>query len=272
MTTGCSTPHFSHDGKQILCVAHVYPTCADDACNAAMADAAAKNPIKASLFENLMYRHWDHWLDGAVDHVLAIDLQTGTVRDVMVGDAWGLTGSWDVSPDGAWLVYTTKNPEKQEQTTNHELARVPLSRTGVPAADASQRELLTTNPALDQNPVVSPDGKWILYTSHQRPGFESDLLRLTLLPIEGGTPSFLAPELDQWVVEYGFFPDSNRIWFAIHDQGRISIYTTTIGAATPKKILGGATFTGITVDARGREFCTGQRDHVPARRSLDLPR
>lgn len=254
LSTGCTTARFTPDGKHLLCVSHVFAECADDACNKALNEAAESNPVKARIFETLMYRHWDSWKDGGVDHIMAIDLQTGGVRDLMFGDTWGLTGGWDVTPDGKWLVYTTKNPEKEELNTNHEVARVPLALTGAPATQPVQRELLTHNPALDQNPVVSPDGKWILYTSHQRPGFESDLFRLTLMPVDGGTPSYLGAELDQWVVEYGFFQDSKRIWFAIHDQGRISVYITTVGAETPKKVLGGASHSLITLDNEGERF------------------
>src|ERR1041385_5955627 len=53
-----SSPKWSPDGKTILFTSSVFPNCKDDACNKKRDEENEKNPVKAHVTENLLYRHW----------------------------------------------------------------------------------------------------------------------------------------------------------------------------------------------------------------------
>lgn len=248
LPSGVSSPKITRDGKRIVFLSSVYPDCADSACNKERAEAAEKNPVKAQVYDHLMYRHWDSWKDGKVDHLFVLNLEGGEIHDAMPGNTWGVTGGWSVSPDGRFVVYTSKDPDKEELTTNTDLFE--LSIDGEP----SEPRRVTSNPAMDGNPVYSPDGQWILYHSQEKPGFESDRFRLTLLPAYGGTPKTLAADLDQWIMTFGWFADSTNVWFTAYEQGREVVYVTDISGSAPRLVLGGATFTDVVLSPDNQTF------------------
>ena len=53
---------FSPDGKYLVFTSDVYPECgADDACNKKNLDADKANKVKARIYTELLYRHWNAW-------------------------------------------------------------------------------------------------------------------------------------------------------------------------------------------------------------------
>src|SRR6185437_12360592 len=46
----------------------------EDACDKAKDAAAEKNPVKAQVWDGLLYRHWDHWTGAKRTHILVADL------------------------------------------------------------------------------------------------------------------------------------------------------------------------------------------------------
>jgi len=50
---------FSPDGENLLFTSQVYPDCETEACNAARLEAERNTPVKARLYDSLLYRHWE---------------------------------------------------------------------------------------------------------------------------------------------------------------------------------------------------------------------
>jgi len=263
LSTGASAPRWSSDAGTIFFTSRVFPDCDDDKCNGRKLLEEENDPVKASVFTGLMYRHWDHWRDGRFSHVFSMPVEGGEAVDLMPGNDWGVTGGWDLALDEACLVYTTKSPEKETLTTNNDLYVAAVSDENSEACLGPQ---LTGNQAFDGTPVVSPDGKWVAYHAQQRPAFESDRFRLLVRPLfKKEEPRVLAEELDRWVIDFGWFPDASRLWFSVLDQGRISVYTVDVsGEEEAQKVVGGAYFTDIRLSPDGKSFFC-------ARQSLTSP-
>jgi dipeptidyl aminopeptidase/acylaminoacyl peptidase len=204
--------HWSPDGRWISFTSNVFPDCADDDCDRARLAAAAKDPVKAHVYDHLLFRHWTHWSDGRRSHLFVVSVQTGQTRDLTAGadydvppDERGDPGDIAWSPDSKELCYTAVTDRPEATSTNGDLFTVPAT------GGASKR--ITTNPGFDGHPTYSPDGRFIAYHSQATPEYESDLFRLMLYNRATGTSVQLAKSLDLWVDTIIWAPDSKNIYF-----------------------------------------------------------
>ena len=97
----------------------------------------------------------------------------GAKYDVPPGPFGGSEGyAW--SPDGRELAYTAKDQGRADAMVDRR------QRLHDPASGGAPTVITAANKGADQNPVYSPDGKFIAYASQARAGFESDRWRLML--------------------------------------------------------------------------------------------
>ena len=203
---------WSPDGQWIAFTSSVFPDCPDDACNRSRLDAIAKDPVKARVYDHLLFRHWTHWSDGRRSHLFVVNVENGQTRDLTAGvdydvppDERGDPGDIAWSPDSKELCYTAVTDRPEAISTNGDLFTVPAT------GGASQR--ITKNPGFDGHPAYSPDGRYIAYHSQATPEYESDLFRLMLYNRATGTSVQLAKSLDLWVDTIVWARDSKKIYF-----------------------------------------------------------
>jgi len=115
---------WSPDSRRLLFVVDVYPECSDlgdwskeDACDADKQKAADASPVKAQIWDSLLYRHWDHFTGKRRSHIAVVDADGQNLRDLTprsaVGDAetptFSLGGplgyAW--APDSHEIAYVT---------------------------------------------------------------------------------------------------------------------------------------------------------------------
>ena len=222
---------WSPDGKSILFVSEVYPDCNDDACNKQRDDEQAKSKVKAKIFTQLMFRHWNHYFDGKYSHLFVVSADGGVARDLTPGAhdvppfSLGGQDQYQFSPDGQEVAFTSNIDEVQATSTNSDVFIVPVAG-GTP-------KKITTNPGSDGTPMYSPDGKYIAYRSQLRGGYESDRFRLMLYERATGKITDLTPNFDRWVDSMAWSPDSKTIYFTAENEGEAPIYQINITAANP---------------------------------------
>ena len=256
---GASGPVWAPSGNWIAFISRVYPSCMDDACNAARQQAIAKSKVKAHVIDQLMYRHWTQYDDSTRGHLFVVapngsglhDVTPGVRYDIPPGPFGGSEG-YTFSPDGKELAYTAKDQGREDAwSTDLNVYTVPV-QGGTPVV------ITASNRGADENPVYSPDGRTILYHSQERAGFESDQRRLMIYDRTTHTTTRLAPAWDRDADSYTFSPDGHTIFIQTVDHAREKIYELpergTTWDVTPTLLISGHSNTSLSLSKDGRTF------------------
>jgi dipeptidyl aminopeptidase/acylaminoacyl peptidase len=245
LSTGASSPVWSPDGAMIAFVSEVFPEYStlpfteSDSLNKQRLNDLQNGKVKAKIVTRLLYRHWDHWVEGKRQHLFIQPFPAGQPRDLTPGDRDAVPTSptfsggidFAFSPDGKEIAYTaTPVPVEHEGwSTNYDIHIVPV-------AGGTPRQL-TTNPAADGYPRYSPDGRYIAYRAQSRPGFEADRWRLMLLDRANGTIQSLTADFDAHVASPVWTPDSKGLDFTAEEAGNAPIFHVSIHGNDVSQVL-----------------------------------
>jgi len=260
---GATGPVWSASGSLIAFTSSVYPDCSSDACNATRDSVASTNPVKAHIADQLMFRHWNAWDNGTRSHLFVVspdgsglrDLTPGVRYDVPPGPFGGSEG-YAFSPDGQEIAYTAKDAGRADAWSTDVNVYV------VPTAGGTPTVITAANKGADQNPVYTPNGRFIAYASQRRGGFESDRWRLMLYERSTKSSRELLPSWDRNADAYFFAPDMSALYVNTTDAGREKLFRFVLEQGTagsslvkprgPALLVGDHNNAGFTLSADGR--------------------
>jgi dipeptidyl aminopeptidase/acylaminoacyl peptidase len=229
----------SPDGQKIVFLSSVYPDCGpDDACNREKLDADAKSKVKARIYTSLLYRHWTEWQSRRRKHLMVVNVDGTSLKDLTPGPRevppFSLGGQDDyaISPDSTEVAFAINTDAELATSTNSDIYSVPI--------DGGDAQKITTGPAADNTPLYSPDGKFLAFRSQVRPGYESDRWRLMVLDRASGRVTNLTESLDRWVGSITWSPDSTRLFYTVEDRGRTGLQMIAVTGGGSRNIVSGA--------------------------------
>jgi dipeptidyl aminopeptidase/acylaminoacyl peptidase len=144
-----------------------------------------------AVYDDLMYRHWDSWTDYSYNHIayMVVDPSktswTGKFTDIMAGEKvhsplppFGGAESFDISPDGRFIVYASKKTENGKEFTLHTDSKLYLYDR-----ETGRTSTLNGLGGYDNHPTFSPDGKWLAFVAMPEDGYESDVNQLYIVDV-----------------------------------------------------------------------------------------
>lgn len=219
-----------------------------------------KDPVKAHVTEERLYRYWDTWLTtGEVTHLFVHELAGGTTRDLTPdGDLWfdwmDPSGQYDLSPDGRDVVFAGIRFEHDRSLIRSAIWCAPLS--GGPL-----RCLTEGHPADDLRPRWTPDGAAVVYGMQHDPEFYADRVRLMRWDRASDTHAEWLGGWDLSPVQWEFASDGTLVIEA-EQAARVRLFAWS-GAGEPRAITTDGAAAGLAVEG-GRAFFTHQTLVAPA--------
>ncbi len=244
----------SPDGKKFAVWGDIARDCLDFGCEKD-GDTSKPGPGSGREYDQLMVRHWDQW-ETPGNHsriftvVLGADGKLGTLGKAMdgnlVGDApskpfgGGEEVSWNA--DSSAVLFALRAADANEaKSTNLDIYRSSLSANEV-------TNLTKDNAGTDTTPAVSPDGKYLAWTSMARATYEADRLVLKLMEVKTGKVTALTDKWDRSVGSIAWAADSKSMLvtagdtletplFRVDLKGRVTRLTKRghIGEVVPLK-------------------------------------
>ena len=261
ISTGAGNPVWSPDGKMIAFNSDVYPECkGDENCNKTEDEKAESSKVQAKVTDRLLYRHWVEWRDRKRTHVFVVSSKGGAARDVTVGDfdappyAAASGVDYAFSPDSKEIAFL-RNPDKIEAiSTNSDIYVVSLN-------GGTAKNITVTNKGYDVSPVYTRDGKYILFRSQAREGFEADRWRIMRYDRKSGETKELTVGFDQQADEMLLTPDGKTIYFTANTRGKNPIYSVPLEPNFREKVgtfvkffRGDAFFSNLSITPDGKDF------------------
>jgi dipeptidyl aminopeptidase/acylaminoacyl peptidase len=230
-----SGPRFAPDGRTLLVTGKVDPAAPFAPPPSGDASAGPRHE------RELLFRHWDAWRDGKKNHLFAVDLASGQVRDLSPGDrdvppiALGGSCDYDVAPSGGEIAFARNDDPMVALSTSNGILTA-----AVAGGELIHERRVTRNRGCEANPRYSPDGRWLALLAMARAGYESDRRELVLVDRSGGGARSLTAELDLSAGDFAWAPDSRQLYFHAEERGRKTIWRVAVTGGAPVRITEGS--------------------------------
>ena len=246
---------FSPDGRKVIIIKSM-----------AFNEIIKKNPDDLPLatgrrVTDLMYRHWDHYVE-TIQHPFIADVnEDGTIgnmmTDILEGEpyecpmepfggieqlAWSPSSKsiaytcrkktgldYAISTDSDIFLYEVDTKETRNLCKPEGYKPVAVKPTHtMKDQKVNSEENLKNNPGYDTNPQFSPDGKHVAWQSMARDGYEADRNRLCIYTFATGEKTDVTESLDTNVDAFCWSADSKTLSFTAVWHGCTNIYHTNL--------------------------------------------
>jgi dipeptidyl aminopeptidase/acylaminoacyl peptidase len=235
---------YSPNGKMVIYTKDVY------------IDKTAKDlypdlPLTSGkIMTDLMYRHWDSWVE-SYTHIFVAEFNGEELSDdvdIMKDEPYesplkpfGGMEQITCSPDGKVIAYTCRKKKGKEYaiSTNSDIYLYDINTK-------STINLTDGMMGYDIAPVYSPDGKKIAWQSMERDGYESDKIRIFIYDFQTNALTDFTKSFDQNSENLAWSEDGKSIYFISDFHATDEIYRLDIADGKFTKLTDGIhNYTGV---------------------------
>ena len=232
----------------------------------------AKWAEPATVIDRMTFRRdGGGYLPTGNNQVFVVPADGGTPLQMSKG-SYPIGGSVSWLPGSQSIVYSSNRRDNVE----YHPRQMDLFEASIATGNLTQ---VTDHAGAESNPVVSPNGRYLAYTStaDTRQGYNRSDLRV--MDLMSGESRSLTADLDRSVSDVEWAPDSKSLWISYDDVGMTRVAEVDLkGTLKQSDIILGGTALGrpytsgaFSVGGKGRLAFTLGRDDRPADLALMRP-
>jgi len=212
------------------------------------------------VINDMMFRHWDHWVD-TYSHVFIANYNGKKITnetDIMPNEMWespvrpwGGMEQIEFTANSKTIAYTSRKKRgvKYVVSTNTDIYFYDIEI-------GETKNMTEGMMGYDQTPVFSSDGKYMMFNSMERDGYESDKNRLFLMNLENGEKTDLTASIEQNAGNYTFAEDNKSAYFISDWHATDEIYNVNFETKEINKLTQGIHNYRSVIDAGDKLITT----------------
>ncbi len=231
------------DGKRLVLAIDVWPTARSIKASAERDAAVESSKVKARIYDQLLFRHWDGWEDGKYSHLFvwtppslggkADDARNITPRQQTDSPTHPFGGMEEVSvaPGGRSVAFVARvGGRTNAWVTNSDVFVVP-------AGGGKPVNMTAANPGYDLSPSFSPDGRSLALLSMPRAGYEADRTRLVVIDLATRKRRVLTERWDRSPQSITWSADGRTIFTSADNVGNHSLFAVDVASGKPTVLV-----------------------------------
>ena len=218
----------------------------------------------AMIYDDLMYRHWNYWADGTYSHLFIADYPScDNATDLLEGQKFhcpnppfGGAEAFAWLPDSKSIVYCCKKLTGKAfaESTNTDIYLYNLDTK-------KTRNLTEFNKGYDMDPVISPDGKKMVWWNMKTDGFESEKHSLMIYDFETDKAEDYSTDFDQDATGFTWSENGKSIYFISCKEATHQVYKLDVESRNIEQLTDGD-YDYNTVLANGNQLIVTRTTHA----------
>jgi dipeptidyl aminopeptidase/acylaminoacyl peptidase len=176
------------------------------------------------------------FLRDVYQQVFILQVENGYSRQLTKGEK-DHAGPFSWSSDGKFVYFSSNLHEDRDfEPRNSEVYKLDIAN--------GQLMAITNRKGPDQNPKVSPDGRWLAYTGNDENYMGYQVTELYISALDGSNPRSISADLDRDVSNVYWSGDSKTLFFQYDSEGETRIASIDLNGKRKEltKDVGGLSF------------------------------